>query len=151
MDSIQHQNHPVSSEYLHPWTTFNEDIQSTLQSLDLSKPAGKADSSEGEKYLIRNQRGLATRFVHYVCDPVAKALSTTFYQYLVFENVEGVQSSDDSFLGLINQRPETEGNGYDHNTPVAAGDVKRFWISKLEKYPVMGRSIGLSSEYPIGM
>ncbi|ODM22862.1 hypothetical protein SI65_00451 [Aspergillus cristatus] len=100
-------NHPVSAEYLHPWTTFKQDIQSTLQSLDLSKPVSKTDSSEGEKYLIRNKRGLATRFVHNVCDPVAKALSTTSYQDLVFGDVEGVQSSDDSFLGLIKQRPET--------------------------------------------
>lgn len=123
-----------------------------MQGLDLSKQVSPTDSTQGEKFLVGNTRGLIARFVQNVCDPVAKAFSTTSSRDLLFGDVEaalsGFATSDAIILGLRDQCSATEAK---NKTIIAAGDVKTFWAFRLEQYQVTQPIPRLSAlEYPVG-
>ncbi|KAL4782349.1 hypothetical protein BJX76DRAFT_292860 [Aspergillus varians] len=75
----------ISAALLHPWETFLVDMWRALQSLNLNIEIPETD--ETEDYMVGNERGMTTRFVKNVCDPVGKALSITRLSSMVFGDI----------------------------------------------------------------
>lgn len=124
----------ISARFLHHWHSFDEYVATTLQELNLDGLV--SDSSEPERYIVGNETGLTSRFVRNVCDPVAKALSVTDMNGIMFGDIQSVKPRTNFLPDIViissptPHRPTTETNQL-----VAVGEMKTFWMFSLAKYP----------------
>jgi hypothetical protein len=71
-----------------------------------SVPVCGVRSPEREQYLVGNEIGLTARFVRHVCDPVAKALSVTSLQGLIFADIQSVRPANERCWILCSSEPQ---------------------------------------------
>jgi hypothetical protein len=71
-----------------------------------SVPSVVSDPLVGEQYLVGNEIGLTARFVRHVCDPVAKALSVTSLQGLIFADFQSVRPANERCWILCFSEPQ---------------------------------------------
>lgn len=143
----------VSSERLHEscmhqWSTFEQEIQSVLDSLDLNHTVSHTVSADGEFYLVGNETGLTGRFVNNICDPVAKVLSRASIPSVVFADIRALSASSSVIpdVGLgVTSRNDSE------TTVLAVGELKTFWTLQLEQLSVVDPPTRAELEPYLGM
>lgn len=143
----------VSSErlhesFMHQWTTFEQEIQSALDSLDLNHTVSHTDSADGEFYLVGNEIGLTGRFVNNPCDPVAKILSRASIPSVAFGDIQALLAASSIILGRglgVTSRNDSK------TTVMAVGELKTFWTLPLERLPVVNHLARVELEPYLGM
>ncbi|KAJ5182669.1 hypothetical protein N7492_000285 [Penicillium capsulatum] len=99
-------NEWIHQRFIHPWATFNQEIQSALVSLDLNFQVDHIDSPGGEVYLVGNEIDLSGQFVNNVCDPVAKVLARTSQPEIVIGDIQAFETQTSDVF--------TDGSGHDY-------------------------------------
>jgi hypothetical protein len=134
-------SHPsVSNEYLHerfihPWTTFEQEMRSALAALDLNFQVPHVDFTDGEVYLVGNEIGLSARFINNVCEPVAKVLARASQPSVVIGDIQAfqVETSDimpDITIGVTSHNDDSQ------SAVKIVAELKTFWIVALARFSV---------------
>lgn len=124
----------LHESFMHPWTTFDQEIRSALATLNLDFQVPHMDFAGGEVYLVGNELGLSGRFVNNVCVPVAKVLSRSSHPSLVIGDIQAFTITSDIVpdvsIGVTM-------NNNDRFTEVKlVGEFKTFWTLELAQLSV---------------
>src|SRR5699024_8888047 len=104
---------------------------------DLSGLVSVSDTAEGERYVVANERGLSTRVVGYVCDPITRALSVTSLSNLRFADIQAASSNPSKNPGVVllslDQPRATERR---HMKILGVGEYRTTWTVGLDDFPI---------------
>ena len=127
----------LSEHHMHTWYSFQDDILAACNTLDLSDLVSVSDATEGERYVVGNERGLSTRIVSNICDPVTRALSVTNLSNLRFADIQAASSNPSETPGVVllslDRLDATERR---HTTILGVGEYKPMWTLDLHDFPI---------------
>lgn len=123
----------LNQRFIHQWTTFDQEIRSALESLDLNFQIAHIDSPSGEVYLVGNEIGLSGRFVNNVCEPVAKILVHASQPALVMGDIQAFRGPTSNVIPDISIGVTLSSNNSNPQAKIV-GELKTFWTVTLDQF-----------------
>ena len=122
---------------MRPWYSSQDDISVAYKTLDLDGLVSIRDAAEGERYVLGNERGLATRIVGNICDPVTTALSVANLSNLRFADIQAASSNPSKTPDVVLLSLDRPGaTGRRHMKMLCVGEYKPMWTVDLHDFPI---------------